>query len=176
VLVLVLLRHRGLLDLPRQRVLGIVDVEVADELLGDRRGALLDLAGLGVGDAGADDRAVVDAAVLVEVRVLDRDRRLLQRGRDLLELDRLAEDVGLDVAEAVAGGIEDLRVGAIVGGSQRVDVGSTLRTQIARPPTPAATIATTPTSTAMILWPTDPRERACRRCLERIDIAEDLKG
>jgi len=26
----------------------------------------------------------------------------------------------------------------------------------------------------VIVLPTDPLERACRRCLERIDIAEDL--
>ena len=113
VLVLVLLRHRRFLDLALDVVLGVVDVEVADELLGDRRCALADLAGLGVGDGGADDRAVVDAAVLVEVRVLDRDRPLLEVLGDLLELDRLAEDVRLHVAEAVAVGVEDLGVGAV---------------------------------------------------------------
>ena len=123
VLGLVLARHLRLLDLALDVVLGIVDVEVADELLGDRRGALADLTGLGVGDGGAEDRAHVDAAVLVEVRVLDRDRPLLQILGDLLQLDRLAEDVGVDVAEAVAGGVEDLRVGAVVGGPQGVDVG-----------------------------------------------------
>ena len=76
---LVLLRHRRLDDLALEAVLGLLDVEVADELLGDRRGALLDLAGLEVLHGRADDRGAVDAVVLVEVLVLDRDRRLLQR-------------------------------------------------------------------------------------------------
>ena len=40
-----------------------------------------------------------------------------------VELDRLAEDVGLDVAEAVAVGVEDLGVGAVAGGPESVDVG-----------------------------------------------------
>ncbi len=123
VLVLVLLRHRRLLDLARDRVLGVLDVEVADELLGDGRSALLDLPGLSVRKPGADDGREVDAAVLVEVLVLDRDRGLLEDLRDLLELDRLALDVVLDVAEAAAVSGEDLGVLALIEGLQGVDVG-----------------------------------------------------
>ena len=50
------------------------DVEVADELLRDRRAALHDLTRLHVGPDGAGDPLRIDAAVLVEAPVLDRDR------------------------------------------------------------------------------------------------------
>ena len=52
----------------------------------------------------------------------------------------------------------------------------TLRTQMARPPTPQATIASTPASTAITFLPADPPERACRLCRDRIDIGENQKG
>ena len=118
---LVLLRHRRLDDLALEAVLGLLDVEVADELLGDRRGALLDLAGLEVLHGRADDRGAIDAVVLPEVLVLDRDRRLLERLGDLLVLDRRPQDLRLHVAEALALGVVDLRVGPRVGGPQAVD-------------------------------------------------------
>ena len=75
-------REAGLLDLPLERPLAR-DVEVADELLGDRRAALDDAALAQVAPGGAGDALVVDAAVLVEAPVLDRDRRLRHPGRDL---------------------------------------------------------------------------------------------
>src|SRR3712207_9047109 len=60
---------------------------VLDELLGDRRPALDELLLADVGPDGARDAAHVDAAVLPEAAVLDRDDRLLDDGRDLLRLD-----------------------------------------------------------------------------------------
>ena len=109
--VLVLLGHLRLADLALDRVLRVVDVEVADELLGDRRGALLDLARLEVLDRRADDRAVVDAVVLVEVLVLDRDRRLLELERDLVELHRRAAGSATARSRAaLACGVVDLGV------------------------------------------------------------------
>ncbi len=50
-------------------------------------------------DGGSDDRGVVDAAVVVEALVLDRDRRVLAVLREALPGDRRADLVGLDVAE-----------------------------------------------------------------------------
>ena len=118
-----LLRHLRLDDLALDRVLGIGDVEVADELLGDRRATLAHLAGLDVLDRGADHRLDVDAVVLVEVLVLDRDRRLLQGLGHVLGVDPLADRVGLDVAEARAVGGEDDRGLALVDRLQLVDRG-----------------------------------------------------
>ncbi len=120
-LLLVLARHLRFDDLALDGVLGVVDVEVADELLSDRRGSLLDLACLGVLHRGADDRAEVDAAVVVKVLVLDRDRRLLEALRDLLHLDRRAQDVGLHVPEGLTVGVVDLRVGAVARRPELVD-------------------------------------------------------
>ena len=75
----------GLLDLARQRPLRVADVEVAHELLGDRRSALHDVALREVLVEGAEDALVVESAVLPEARVLDRHRGLGQRRRDLRE-------------------------------------------------------------------------------------------
>ena len=55
------------------------DVEVADQLHRDRRAALHGLVAREVLDRGAHDALVVDALVLVEALVLDRDRRVLER-------------------------------------------------------------------------------------------------
>ena len=103
VAILVVHRHPRLVELALERVLGLLDVEVADELLGDRRRALLDVPGLDVLDGRADDRVQVHAVVLIEVLVLDRDRRVLERLRDLLEINPLADDVGVDETQALAG-------------------------------------------------------------------------
>ena len=83
VLLLVLLRPGRLADLPLDRLLRVGDVEVADQLLGDRRAALHRLAGLQVLPACAHDRPVVDPAVLVEVLVLDRHRGVVEELGDL---------------------------------------------------------------------------------------------
>ena len=124
VLLLVLLRPGRLADLPLDRLLRIGDVEVADQLLGDRRAALDRSAGLQVLPAGAHDRPVVDPAVLVEVLVLDRHRRVVEHLGDLLGGHRVPDRVRLDVAQAAAVGSEDDRVGALLDGLQLVERGS----------------------------------------------------
>ena len=64
-------------DLALERVARVLDVEVADQLLGDRRAALDGLAAREqVAPARADDRLRVDPALAVEVPILDRHRRL----------------------------------------------------------------------------------------------------
>src|SRR4029079_27636 len=78
-----------LLDLPLEGALAR-DVEVADELLRDRRASLDHFALLRVTPGGADDPLPVDAAVLVEAPVLGRDHRLGHPRADLVERDRLA--------------------------------------------------------------------------------------
>ncbi len=76
-------REGCFLELPADRPLGL-DVRVLDELLCDRRAALDDLLVADVGPHGPEDAAQVDAAVLVEAPVLDRDDRLLHDRRDLV--------------------------------------------------------------------------------------------
>src|SRR5205823_10050881 len=75
-------REARLLHLAPEGAL-VADVELADELLRDRRAALDHLAGTDVLPRGAGDALVVDAAMLVETPVLDRDRRARHPGRDL---------------------------------------------------------------------------------------------
>src|SRR2546430_17431933 len=82
-------RQTRFLDLSLERSLAR-DVEVADELLRDRRAPLDDPARAEVLDRSADDPLVVDTAVLVEAPVLDRDRRPRHPGTHLGERDRLA--------------------------------------------------------------------------------------
>ena len=84
------------LALPRDLV---ADVEVPDELLGQRGAALDDLAALDVLHGGAQNPLVVDAAVRVEAPVLDRHGRLREEGRHLVEGDRLAVLLRRDGAE-----------------------------------------------------------------------------
>jgi hypothetical protein len=122
----VLLRQLRLDDLAFEGALRVLDAEVADQLLGDRRAALDRLAGFEVGDGGPDDALVVDAAVFVEALVLDRHRRQLQAPRDPLDRDRGAGDAGGDPAEAGAVGGVDLRVAALadrLAGAERGSVG-----------------------------------------------------
>src|SRR5436190_8509750 len=86
-------RQARLLDLALERPLP-GDVEVADELLRDRRAALDDSAGAQVLRRGAEDALVVHAAVLVEAAVLDRDGRLGHPAARPGERDRLAVLLG----------------------------------------------------------------------------------
>src|SRR5438067_1945160 len=79
-------REAGLLDLPLEGPL-LRDVEVAHELLGDGGAALNDVAGAQVAPGGTDDALVVDAAVLVEAVVLDRDRRPALPDADPVQAD-----------------------------------------------------------------------------------------
>src|SRR6185437_7411612 len=91
------------------------DVEVADELLGDRRAALNDLARAEVPDRRANNPLVVDATVLVEAAILDRDRGLRHPGAHLREGDRLAVLLGGNRAQqrAVRGVDERVRGAAL---------------------------------------------------------------
>ena len=106
----------------RSTVRSAADVEVADELLRDRRAALDDLARAHVLPERARDALDVDAAVLVEAPVLDRDRRLRHPRADLAERHRLAVPLGRDRAEQrVVGGVDE-RVLADRDRPQRVQV------------------------------------------------------
>ena len=73
-------REARLLQLSRERSLRAADIEVAHELLRDRRAALDDLPGLDVCVERSRDPLVVEAPVLPEAAILDRDRRLRQPG------------------------------------------------------------------------------------------------
>ena len=86
---------RGLVELPLEGAAAL-DVGVLHELLGDRRAALDDGAVAQVLPDGAGDAANVDAAMLEEPSVLDRDDGLLHDVRDLLGLH---DDPGLVAAE-----------------------------------------------------------------------------
>ena len=122
-------RETRLLELPLHGPL-VGDVEVADELLRDRRPALHDLARLDVLEHGAGDALRVDAAVGVEPAVLDRDRGLRHPGADARQRHDLPVALGRDRAEERPVGCIDERVladphlvegGEIARGAERVD-------------------------------------------------------
>ena len=81
---------------------------VADELLGDRRGAA-GVAGQRV-DAGRDDADRVEAGVLPERLVLDRRRRVDHDRRDLVERDDVALLAGERRELDLAGPVVDRRL------------------------------------------------------------------
>src|SRR2546423_5578676 len=91
-------REARLLDLALEGPLA-AGVEVAHELLRNRRPAFDDLAGADVAPERAGDPDVVDAAVLVEAAVLDRNGRRRQPARHPAETDRLAVPLRGDRAE-----------------------------------------------------------------------------
>ena len=98
------------------------DVEVAHELLRDRRPALHDRAGADVGDGRSRDALDVDAAVLEEATVLDRDRRLADPERHLIGLDGLTVSLGRNRSEQRAVGRVQERVLADADRPQRAQV------------------------------------------------------
>ena len=75
--------ERGLAQLLEIGTIALCLERVLDELQRDRRGALGRAAGNDVRQDGSADAHEVDAAVLVEALVLDRDHRLLHVGRDV---------------------------------------------------------------------------------------------
>ena len=79
-------REIRLADLAPDRLL-VPDVELLDELLRDRRAALDHLAGRGVDVRGSQQRAQVEAGVIVEALVLDRDHRVADHVGDLRGTD-----------------------------------------------------------------------------------------
>ena len=98
------------------------EVEVADELLRDGGAALDDVPGAHVGDERPEDPDRVDAAVLVEATVLDRDGRLGHPGADRSGRDsRSVLDRGQD-ADQVAVRAVDERVVGLTHRSQRAQV------------------------------------------------------
>ena len=78
-------RQLGLDDLLPERVLVAAQVEVAHQLHRDRRAALQRGAVGEVLDGRAEDPRQVDAVVVVEALVLDRDGGVLQIFRDFLQ-------------------------------------------------------------------------------------------
>src|SRR5437763_5668739 len=91
-------RETRLSDLPLEGALA-TGVEVAHELLRDRRSAFDDLAGADVTPECTRDPDVVDTAVLVEAAVLDRDRRRRQPARHPPEAHGLAVPLRRNRAE-----------------------------------------------------------------------------
>ena len=70
-------RHEQLLDLAAAGVFAAIQEDVADVLLGDGRPAFADPAGADVGPSGAQDRFEVDAVVIPETLVFNRDHCVL---------------------------------------------------------------------------------------------------
>ncbi len=106
-LLLQLPRERRLVDLAPERAL-VADVEVLHELLGDRGAALDDPAGSQVDVRGAQQRPAVDAVVVPEALVLDRDGRVLDRLRHLRVRQDDAVLAGVQLGdEGAVGGVQE---------------------------------------------------------------------
>jgi hypothetical protein len=104
-LALDLQRQQDLVDLAGEGLLGR-QIEIARDLHRDRR-CTLALARLAeVREAGAQDTDIVDAAVLVEARVFDREHGLLHDLRDLLDRREVAA-LFTELADEHAVGGED---------------------------------------------------------------------
>jgi hypothetical protein len=101
--------ERSLLQLARDRAV-VGHVGVLDELLRDRRAALHDGLVLDVRQQRAADRVQVDAVVLVEALVLDRDDRLFHDRRDVLRLQDDAALLAAQHGEQVAVAVVDVAV------------------------------------------------------------------
>ncbi|MEY9437865.1 hypothetical protein ABIF14_004956 [Bradyrhizobium elkanii] len=89
-------REEGFLHLALDGAL-VVQEQVLGELLGDRRAALADAAGLRVGDERAGEARHVDAEMVVEAAVFGRERCLDQIVRKIFQRDRV---IMLDAAAA----------------------------------------------------------------------------
>ncbi len=92
----------------------------ADVLLGDRRPALVEVAGLHVAGQRPHHAACVDAVVVEEPLVLDRDDRLRQARRHRVELHRVAVLDPVQRGEQGAVGPEHLRRRGLVLGQPEV--------------------------------------------------------
>ncbi len=115
-------RETRLRGFPPERLGRLLDVQVARELLRDRRSALHDVSRLDVCEQRAHDAGIVERAVRPETTVLDRDGRpghpLAHRGQG----DRLPVLLRRDRAEQRTVGRIDERVLSDVDGPQRVEV------------------------------------------------------
>ena len=96
-------RQDRLLDLARGGAL-LGQEEVLGELLGQRRAALGDAARGQVAEDSARDADRIDAEMVVEAPVLDRDEGLGQIGRQLLDVDRAAAGLAAVGEERAVGG------------------------------------------------------------------------
>ncbi len=101
-------RPGGLGDLALEALL-VGQQRVLDVLLGDRGGALLDVAGGEVAERRPDDRGRLDALVLVEPGVLGRDHRVLELVRDLRQRDDIAVLGTGEDRDLLTGGVEHHR-------------------------------------------------------------------
>ena len=102
--------ERRLAELLQDRAAAFGFERVLDELLGDRRGALLGALAEHVLDQGAGDALEVDPVVFVEAGVLDRDHRVLDVGGDLAGGEQDLVLVAGQGADRFARGVVDLAV------------------------------------------------------------------
>ena len=104
----------GLAHLPGDRLL-VAFERVLDELLRDRRAPLDDLLLADVGDERPGDAADVDAVVLPEAAVLDRDDRVPHRVGDLVVVDERARlGAAEDGEDPLARRVVDVAVDLVV--------------------------------------------------------------
>ena len=113
------------------------DVEVADELLRDRRPSFDDRPSLDVGNSCSRDSFEIDAAVIEEAAVLDRDGRLAHPQRHALRGDGLAVPLRRNRSEQRPIRGVDERVGADVDPPQRAEVAGRSVGEHRRSPTDA---------------------------------------
>ena len=97
-------REHRFLRLARHGALGLEE-QVLGKLLGERRAALDDAAGLGILDRGAHKAHRIDAEMRPEPAILDGDDRLGNIGRQFIDADFIAEE-GAALGENVAIGGE----------------------------------------------------------------------
>ncbi len=119
-------RQLGLLELPLERDLGGED-DVLDVLLGDRRPALGDALGLGIGDERSGDGPQVDAGVVPETLVLDRDDGIDEVAWQVVVLDHDPVLLGVPLGDdRPVGGEHDAGQAELAepGIGQRIDLGS----------------------------------------------------
>jgi hypothetical protein len=107
--------------LAAERLRRLLDVEVARELLRDRRAALHDVARADVGEERARDAGIVEGPVVPEPPVLDRDRRFRDPRAHLAQGDRLTVPLGRDRAEQRVVRGEDERVLPDLDRAQRLE-------------------------------------------------------
>ena len=98
----------------------LVEQQVLHELLGDGGASLAHLTGRDVHEHGPHQALRVDALVVVEVLVLDREHGVDDVLRHLADLERLSV-LGLEDVDLVPGGVEDDRAAGQLG--ERREVG-----------------------------------------------------
>src|SRR4029077_11662131 len=104
-------RHHSLAQFAQNRFLRRLQDRNLGQLLGDGAGALLGPARDHIDDYRLDDAAPIAAMVLVEVPVLYRDRRILEVGTDLTQLDRDNPNaLGVALLDRRAVAVDDLDV------------------------------------------------------------------